>query len=203
MINNSALFKLPCGLYLLSAHTKKDNGCIINTVMQVTAEPIVISVAVNKANLTHDMIVQTGIFNVSALSEAAPFQIYSDFGYQSGRNVDKFEGREDIARSENGIYYLTKNSNMYLSAKVEQTVDFPSHSVFFAKVTYAVNLSSDKTVTYDYYQKNIKTQAAQNTPIPKKGYICEVCGYVYEGEELPKDYICPVCKHGTEAFRPI
>lgn len=203
MIDNSALFKLPYGLYLLTAHSSKDNACIINTVMQVTAEPIMICVAVNKANLTHDMIIETGIFNVSAITQKAPFQIYSDFGYRSGREVDKFKERSDIARSENGLYYLTKNSSAYLSAKVKQTVGFQTHSVFFAEVTEAVNLSKEETVTYGYYQKNIKPQNPQNSSVPKKGYICQVCGYIYEGDVLPDDYICPVCKHGAEAFRPL
>lgn len=203
MIDNTALFKLPCGLYLLSAHSTKDNACIINTVMQVTADPVVICVAVNKSNLTHDMIVETGVFNVSSLTENAPFQIYSDFGYQSGREVDKFKDRKDIARSENGLYYLTQNSNAYLSAKVKQTIGFPTHSVFFAEVTEAVKLLEKETITYDYYQKNIKPQNSQNSSVPKKGYICQVCGYIYEGEVLPEDYICPICKHGAEAFRPL
>lgn len=202
-MDKSALFHLEYGLYLLSAREEKDNACIINTVMQVTDKPVQICVAVNHANLTHDMITATKKFNVSVLSESAPFSLYSDFGYVSGRQKDKFYGRTDIDRSENGIYYLTDNTTAYLSAEVKNTIHLQTHTLFLGEVTEAVSLSDSPSVTYNYYQKNIKPQKKDEGNSVKKGYICEVCGYVYEGDVLPDDYICPVCKHGAEAFRPL
>ena len=185
-MDKSALFHLEYGLYLLSAREEKDNACIINP-----------------ANLTHDMITATKKFNVRVLSESAPFSLYSDFGYVSGRQKDKFYGRTDIARSENGIYYLTDNTTAYLSAEVKNTIHLQTHTLFLGEVTEAVSLSDSPSVTYNYYQKNIKPQKKDEGNSVKKGYICEVCGYVYEGDVLPDDYICPVCKHGAEAFRPL
>lgn len=200
-MDKNALFHLEYGLYLLSAKEGNvDNACVINTVMQVTDNPVQICVAVNHANLTHDMIIATKRFNVSVLTQDAPFEIYSDFGYVSGREKDKFAGRTDIARSENGIYYLTEYSNAYISAEVKDTISLETHTLFLGRVTEAVSLSDCPTVSYNYYQKNIKPQKRDTA---KKGYICEVCGYIYEGEVLPENYICPVCKHGAEAFRPL
>ncbi|MCI8771142.1 MAG: flavin reductase [Lachnospiraceae bacterium] len=202
-MDKSALFHLEYGLYLLSARDKKDNACIINTVMQVTDNPVQICVAVNHANLTHDMIADTKKFNVSVLSQSAPFSLYSDFGYVSGREKDKFDGRNDVARAENGIYYLTEHANAYLSAKVKNAVSLETHTLFLGEVTEAISISDNPSVTYNYYQKNIKPQKNKLEDTTKKGYICEVCGYIYEGEHLPEDYICPVCKHGVDAFRPL
>lgn len=197
-----ALFHLEYGLFLLSTKGIRDNACIINTVMQVTANPVQICVAVNKSNYTHDIISDTGLFNVSILTQKAPFSIFSDFGYVSGREKNKFEGRTDIARSENGIYYLTKNSNAFLSVKIKQKIGLETHTLFLGEVTEAVTLSKEPSITYNYYQKNVKSQKAEEVT-PQKGYICEVCGYIYEGDVLPEDFICPVCKHGAEAFRPL
>lgn len=202
-MDSNALFHLEYGLYLLSVKGEKDNGCIINTVMQVTANPVQIFVAVNKANYTHDIITKTDLFNVSVLTQSTPFSVFSDFGYHSGREKNKFEGRTDIARSENGIYYLTEHANAFLSAKVKKILSLESHSVFLAEVTDAVILSKEPSITYHYYQKNVKPQKPKTDNSSKKGFICEVCGYIYEGEVLPEDYICPVCKHGAEAFRPL
>ncbi len=201
-MDNNALFKLTSGLFLLIAKTDKDNGCIINTVLQVTASPVRIVVAVNKSNFTHDMLKETGIFNVSVLSENAPMDIYKRFGYTSGRDTNKFNGFNSISRSENGILYLTEYSNAFLSAKITEEKDLGTHTLFTSDVTDAEIISEDTSVTYDYYQKYIKTA---NTPKTegKKGFICTVCGYIYEGSELPENFICPVCKHGTEAFKPL
>lgn len=201
-MDTSALFHLEYGLYLLSVKGETDNACIINTVMQITDKPVQICIAVNKANYTHDILLQTKEFNVSVLSKSAPFSVYSDFGYVSGREKDKFKGRTDVARADNGIYYLTEHSNAYLSGTVKQTITLSTHTLFLCEVTEAVTLSDEASVTYNYYQKNIKKQISKNN-IPQKGYICEICGYIYEGEELPPDYICPICKHGVEAFRPL
>lgn len=198
-----ALFRLECGLFLLSAKGEKDNGCIINTVMQVTADPVQICTAVNKSNYTHDIITETGLFNVSVLTQQAPFSVFSDFGYHSGRQKDKFSGRTDVARSENGIYYLTTCTNALLSAKVKRVVALESHTLFLAEVTEAKILSKEPSITYQYYQEKVKPQKPEAGNTEKKGYICTVCGYIYEGEVLPDGYICPVCKHGTEAFQPI
>ncbi|MCI9077858.1 MAG: flavin reductase [Lachnospiraceae bacterium] len=201
-MDNNALFKLTSGLFLLIAKTDKDNGCIINTVLQVTASPVRIVVAVNKKNYTHDMLKQTGIFNVSVLSENAPMEIYKRFGYSSGRDTNKFDGFNNTSRSENGILYLTQYSNAFLSAKITEEKDLGTHTLFTADVTDAEVITEDTSVTYDYYQKNIKTASVQETG-GKKGFICTVCGYIYEGNTLPEDFICPVCKHGTEAFKPL
>lgn len=202
-MDTNALFHLEYGLFLLSAKAEKDNACIINTVMQVTANPVQICIAVNKSNYTHDIIQQTKQLNLSVLTQNTPFSLFSDFGYISGHETDKFKGRTDIARSANGIYYLTKHSNAYLSAKVEQMIDLPTHTLFLCEVTDAVSLSDLPSITYNYYQKNVKPQKNITDTSSTKGYICEVCGYIYEGESLPEDYICPICKHGAEAFRPL
>ncbi len=201
-MDNNALFKLTSGLFLLIAKTDKDNGCIINTVLQVTASPVQIITVVNKKNYTHDMLKETGIFNVSVLSEKAPMDIYKRFGYASGRDTDKFSGFNSVSRSENGLLYLTEYSNAFLSAKITEEKDLGTHTLFTADVTDAEIITEDTSVTYDYYQKNIKT-AAQPKADGKKGFICTVCGYIYEGSELPENFICPVCKHGAEAFKPL
>ena len=197
-MNEKALFKIPYGLFLLTAHeNSKDNGCIINTVMQVANNPIQICIAVNKSNLTHDMIVHTRRFNVTSLTTSADFNLFRHFGMQSGRTADKFANYPDIARSENGLPYLTKNANMYLSAKVTMYLDLGSHTLFIGELTEAEILSDEESCTYGYYQNNIKPKPATTS---KTTWACSVCGYVYEGEELPDDYICPLCKHGKEDF---
>ncbi len=197
-IENSSMFKLSYGLFVLAAKTdEKDNGCIVNTVQQITQEPLKISVAVNKANYTHDIIKETGIFNVSVLDESVPFSIFERFGFQSGRDVNKFDGFEAVKRTENGILYLTENCNAVISGKVTETMDCGSHSLFVAEVTEARVLSDMPSVTYQYYFDHIK-------PKPKKtGYVCKICGYVYEGEPLPDDFVCPLCKHGAADFEKI
>lgn len=197
-MNPAALYKITYGLYLLSVRSdEKDNACIINTAVQVSSNPLRISVSVSKANCTYDMIMESGRFNISALTVDTPFSLFQRFGMQSGRDVNKFAGFEDVARAENGIYYLTRYANAYLSLKLVHTVDLGSHMLFIAEPEEAQVLSEDASCTYAYYQSDIKPKPEQ----PKKtGWVCTVCGHVYEGDELPEDYICPICKHGKEDF---
>lgn len=197
-MDTSVMFKLGYGLYVLTAKDDaKDNGCIINTVMQVTSEPLQIAIAVNKKNYTNEMIQKTRKFNLSILSEKADFDIYKHFGYQSGREVDKFASFADAKRSPNGVLYVTKGTNAYMSAYVQQEVDLGTHSLFIAQLVAAESLSDDKSATYDYYQNFVKPKQEN---VVKKGWICKICGYIYEGENLPADYICPICKHGAIDF---
>ena len=194
------LFKLSYGLFVLSARDgEKDNGCIINTVMQITDTPLQIAVGINKDNYTYEMIEKTGVFNVSVLTEDVPFSVFEDFGFKSGRTEDKFSSFNDKERSENGIFYLTKYSNAFISAKVVKTLDCGTHMMLIAEVTDAKILSDAPSVTYDYYFKNIKPKPEAK----KKGYVCKICGYVYEGDPLPDDFICPLCKHPASDFEPI
>lgn len=198
-INNDSMFKISYGLFVITAKAEKNNGCIINTVQQVTQEPLKITVAVNKDNYTHDMIKESGIFNVSVLTESVPFDVFERFGFASGRDKDKFEGFSDVARTENGLLYLTKYSNAVISGKVVAEIDCGTHTIFVADVAEALKLSDEKSVTYQYYFDNIKPKPAQK----KKGYVCKICGYVYEGDELPEDFICPLCKHPASDFEEI
>lgn len=200
MIESNAMFKLSYGLFVLSAKRgNQDNGCIINTVTQITDNPKQISIAVNKANFTHDMILDTGLFNVSVLSTDAKFETFKRFGFASGKDTDKFSGFGDTARSENGLLYLTESVNALLSGKVIDTRDCGTHTEFFAEVTEAKVLSDISSMTYQYYFDNVKPKPQKKI----KGYVCKICGYVYEGESLPPDFICPLCKHGAEDFEPI
>ena len=201
-VEQSALFKLSYGLFVLTAREgRKDNGCIINTVTQVTDSPKRISIAVNKANYTHDMIKRSGVFNVSVLSREAPFALFEHYGFQSGRDVDKFEGAE-MPRSENGLCYVEGCTNAFLSGKVIQTIDCGTHSVFLAEVTEAKVLGAAPSMTYAYYFESVKPKPRPK-PESKKGFVCRICGYVYEGDVLPPDFICPLCKHGAEDFEPL
>ena len=201
-IDNNAFFKLGYGLYVLSAKDidGKDNGCIINTVMQVTDTPKRILIAVNKSNYTNKIIKETGMFNVSTLTEKAPFDLFKRFGFQSGKDVNKFEDFTEFDRASNGISYINKNANSYISCKVISSMDYGTHTVFVADVSEAVTMNDEPSVTYDYYFKNIKPSPAK---AKKKGYVCKICGYVYEGDELPADFICPLCKHGAADFEPL
>jgi len=202
LIEPSAMFKLSYGLYVLTAKDgDKDNGCIINTTTQVTDNPKTIVVAVNKNNYTCDMILKTGKFNVSVLSESVPFEVFKHFGFQSGRDVNKFENFADAKRSENGIYYIDKNVNAFMSAEVIENKDCGTHILFYAQVTEAKVLSDEKSVTYQFYFDHIKPKPMVTEK--RKGYVCKICGYIYEGEPLPDDFICPLCKHGAEDFEPL
>lgn len=200
-MDNKALFNIGYGLYVLTAREgAKDNGCIINTVMQVTSNPVLLAIGVNKQNYTHDMILKSKEFNISVLTTNTPFKVFEHFGFQSGRNVNKFENCEVELSSENGILYLPKFINSYLSCKVIETIDFGTHSMFKAEVIDAKTISDEDTVTYTYYQNHIKPKP-QHTQ--KTGWRCNICGYIYEGETLPPDFICPICKHGAVDFTKI
>lgn len=196
----TALFNIGYGLYVVTSNDgKKDNGLIVNTVSQVTNTPNRIAVCINKQNYSHHVIKQTGKMNVCCLSVEAPFKVFEAFGFQSGRNVDKFENCEPL-RSDNGLVFLPKYINSFMSLKVEQYVDLDTHGMFICSVTEARVLSDKETMTYTYYQNNVKPKPKTEG---KKGYVCKICGYVHEGDELPDDFVCPLCKHGAADFEPI
>ncbi|MDE6550706.1 MAG: flavin reductase [Clostridia bacterium] len=201
-VDNSAMFKIGYGLYVLTAKTTKQNGCIVNAVVQVTDSPKQIAVTVNKSGYTHEQIISSKEFNLSVLSVNAPFETYKDFGFVSGRDTDKLVGMSDISYSDNGIAYLNKNATAMISCHVVQSIDLGSHTMFIAEVIEAKQLDNDKSVTYDYYFDNIKPKPAAVAE-KKKGYVCKICGYVYEGDKLPDDYVCPLCKHGAADFEPL
>ena len=201
-MNNKALYNLTYGVYLMSARDGgKDNACIINTAVQVANNPTRISVAAIKGNLTHDMIVKSGKLNLSALSVDAPFSLFEHFGMKSGRDVDKFATFSDVARSENGLLYLTKYATAFLSLNVVESYDLGSHTLFIGELVDAETLDKAENCTYGYYQTVIKASATK--PVAKTGWRCTVCNHVYEGETLPDDYVCPICKHGKEDFEKI
>lgn len=198
--NMSALFKIGYGLYVLTTNDgRKDNGMIVNTVSQVTSSPNRIAVCINKQNYSYHVVKQTGIMNINCLSVEAPFSVFESFGFRSGRSVDKFEG-EQVLRSDNGLVFLQKYINAFMSLKVEQYVDLDTHGMFICSVTEARVISDKETMTYTYYQSNVKPKPETKG---KKGYVCKICGYVYEGDELPEDFVCPLCKHGAADFEPI
>ena len=196
----TALFNIGYGLYVVTSNDgKKDNGLIVNTVTQVTNTPNRIAVTINKANYSHHIIKQTGKMNINCLSVDAPFAVFENFGFKSGRNTDKFEGCEPL-RSENGLVVLPRYINSFMSLDVEQYIDLDTHGMFICSVSEARVLSDRETMTYTYYHKNVKPKPETDG---KKGYVCKICGYVYEGDELPEDFICPLCKHGAADFEPI
>ncbi len=196
----SALFNIGYGLYVVTCSDgKKDNGLIVNTVTQVTSTPNQIAVTINKDNYSHHIIKQSGIMNINCLSQDAPFSVFQRFGFHSGRSVDKFEG-EEVFRSDNGLVFLSKHINSFMSLKVEQYVDLGTHGMFICSVTESRVISNAETMTYTYYQKNVKPKPETQG---KKGFVCKICGYVYEGDELPEDFVCPLCKHGAADFEPI
>ena len=196
----TALFRLGYGLYVVTSRDgEKDNGLIVNTVTQLTDNPNRVAVNINKANYSHDMIKKTGVMNVNCLSVEAPFKVFERFGFQSGREADKFEGW-NMLRADNGVAFLPKYINAFLALKVEQYVDLDTHGMFICTVTEARVMNDKETMTYTYYQKHVKPKPQTEG---KKGFVCVVCGYIYEGEELPDDYICPLCKHGVADFEPI
>ena len=203
-IDNAAMFKFSYGLFVLTARDgDKDNGCIINTAIQITATPLRISIAVSKSNYTNDIILKTGEFNISILSNDVPFSVFERFGFKSGRDIDKFADCECTERTENGVRYLPKYTNCVISAKVADSYDYGTHTLFIADVTESIVLSSEPSVTYQYYFDNIKPkpqQAQADKSNATKRWICKICNYVYEGEFLPPDYICPLCKHGAADF---
>ncbi|NCB93594.1 MAG: flavin reductase [Clostridia bacterium] len=199
-MDRRAMYQLTYGLFVLSAKDgDKDNGCIINTAAQVTTSPNRITIAVNKQNYTHDMIMKTGKFNISILDETTPFFVFERFGFQSGRDVDKLEDYK-VLRAENDVIYLKEHASAYISGTVVDTMDLGTHTLFLADVSAGEILSGVNPVTYTYYQNHIKPKPEKTE---KKGYRCKVCGYIYEGEPLPEDFICPICKHGAEDFEKI
>lgn len=205
-MDKKAMNKLSYGLFVLSSKLgDKDNACIINTVGQVTSEPNRISIAVNKANYTHDMIMESKLFTVSVISEQADFELFKRFGFQTGREVDKFAGFSDCATAPNGLKYITKGTNAYISAWVEQTIDLGTHTLFIAQVTDMQVLGSAPSATYSYYHSNIKPkpQEVGKTPDGQTVWRCTICGYEYVGEELPDDFVCPLCKHPASDFEKV
>ncbi|MBR5229187.1 MAG: flavin reductase [Firmicutes bacterium] len=199
-MNSKTTRKLTYGLFVLTAHEDgKDNGCIINTAMQLTTTPNRVSIAVNKENHTHDMIMRTKKFTVSIISEDADFELFKHFGFQSGKDVDKFADFKDCKRGHNGLNYITKGTNGFISAWVQETVDLGTHTLFIGGVTDMEVLSEVPSVTYAYYQSDIKPK-----PQPKKSektvWRCVICSYEYEGETIPEDFVCPICKHTVEDF---
>ena len=196
----TALFNIGYGLYVVTCNDgKKDNGLIVNTVSQVTNTPNRIAVTINKANYSHHVIKQTGILNVNCLDISAPFQIFENFGFQSGRTVDKFANLTPL-RSDNGLAFLPRYINSFMSLKVEQYIDLDTHGMFICSVTEARVISKTETMTYTYYQNNVKPKPKTEG---KKGFVCKICGWVYEGDTLPDDIVCPLCKHGAADFEPI
>ncbi|MBE6927858.1 MAG: MBL fold metallo-hydrolase [Ruminococcaceae bacterium] len=196
----TALFRIGYGLYVVtSSDGSKDNGLIVNTVTQVTNTPNRIAVTINKDNYSHHVIKQTGKMNINCLDTTAPFAIFERFGFQSGRVVDKFVGIE-VLRADNGLRFLPQHINALLSLKVEQYVDLDTHGMFICSVTEARVMGKNETMSYTYYQNNVKPKPQTEG---KKGYVCKVCGWIYEGEELPEDIVCPLCKHGAADFEPI
>ena len=208
-MNNKAMYKLSYGLFVCTAvRGDKKNGCIINTAVQVASEPNTISFAVNKANFTHDMIMESKECNISVISKEASFELFKHFGFQSGRDVDKFGAdfpASDYKTAENGIPYIVKGTNAYFSLKVKDTVDLGSHTLFIAEPSAMEVLSDASSCTYEYYQSDIKPkpEKAGSTPSGKTVWRCKICGYEWEGEELPDDFICPVCKHPKADFEKI
>ena len=200
MIDNSALFNIGYGLYVVTTNDgKKDNGLIVNTVMQVTSSPLQVALAVNKANYSHDVIKETKKLNVNCLSTEAPFKVFEAFGFKSGRDTDKFKDCSPL-RSENGLAVLPKYINSYMSLAVKEYIDLGTHGMFICEVTEAKNVTSVETMSYSYYHKNVKPKPET---AKKKGYVCTICGYIHDEEELPADFVCPLCKHGAEDFEEI
>ena len=202
-INDEALFKISYGLYVLSAFENgKDNGCIINTAQLVTDTPFRISVTVNKNSYTHDMIKRTNKLNVSILTTATPFDTIKHFGFNSGKDVNKFEG-VDIDRDINGLPYLKRYTNAFIAASVIQTIDLGTHTLFICTVDESKMLSNKPSLTYQYYFDYVKPKINQVSTSAQKQFACKICGYIYTGNELPDNYVCPLCKHGKDAFSEV
>ena len=201
MIEKEAMYKLTYGLFVLTTTDgEKQNGCIVNTVSMITDNPKRITVFVNKANYTEELLRKTGVFNVSVLTEKTPFDIFKQFGFASGRDTDKF-ANTSYPKTENGLYYIPEYANAVLSGKVIDAYDYGTHTLFVAEVTEGKVLSSDKSVSYEYYLSNIKPKPQAEKSNTEK-WVCKICGYVHEGE-MPDDFICPWCKHPKEDFERI
>ena len=205
-MDKKAMYKLSYGLFVVTSELDgRFNGCISNTAMQVTTEPNQIVIAINKTNLTHDYMLASSKFNVSILSQNADFSLFRHFGFQSGRDVDKFADFQDYRRSGNGLPYITSGTNAWMSCWIDRTVDLGTHTLFIAMVTDAEVLSKTPSCTYEYYMSNIKPkpQKTGSAPQGKTIWRCRICGYEYEGEELPADFICPICKHPASDFEKV
>ena len=207
-IDTKSMRNLTYGLFALFTNDGvRDNACIINTAQQITTEPNRITIAVNQSNYSCEVIKKTGIFNFSILTEKAPFDIFTRFGFQSGRDTDKLAGFDEVATSDNGLKFLTEYANCFISAKVIASTDYGTHTLFVAEVTEAAVINSDPSVTYAYYFANIKPKPKAEEPKAEEkkivGWVCTICGYEYEGAELPADYVCPLCKHPASDFEPI
>lgn len=204
-MDRKVMYQLSYGLFVLtSAAAGRESGCIINTAVQVTSEPNRISIAVNQSNFTHGLVKESGRFNLSILSESAGFDTFQHFGFQSGRDTDKFSGYGACRRSANGLYYVTDGTNGLISASVEQALDLGTHTLFIARVDDMERLSDVPSATYAYYQSHIKPKPqASGAPEGKTVWRCRVCGYIYEGEELPEDFVCPLCKHPASDFEKV
>ncbi len=205
-MDKKAMYKLSYGLFVLTTKDgDKDNGCIINTAIQAASTPNQVSICVNKANYSHDILKKTGVFTVSILSQRATFDLIKNFGFQTGRDTDKFEGFTACERGENGLFYITEGTNAYISVKVDKTEDLGSHTMFVGEITDMEVLSDDTSVTYEYYMNHIKPkpQPVGKTEDGKTIWRCKICGYEYVGEELPEDFICPLCKHPAADFEKV
>lgn len=201
-IDTKALFCIGYGLYVVTSNDgKKDNGLIVNTVMQVASNPEKIAVTISKANYSHDVIRKNGIMNVNCLSTEAPFKVFEAFGFVSGRDKDKFADCSPN-RSDNGLVVLPHYINSFMSLEVLQYIDLGSHGMFICSITEAEVISDEETMTYSYYHKNVKPKSAPKAE-EKKGYICTICGYIHDEDELPEDFVCPICKHGASDFEKI
>ncbi len=199
-IDTKAFFNIGYGLYVVTSNDgKKDNGFIVNSVNQVTNTPARISVTINKQNYSHDVIKNEGVMNLNCISKDAPFGLFQRFGFASGRDTDKFSGLEAWC-SENGLMVLKDHINSFMSLRTEKYIDLDTHGMFICNVTNAKVISDTATMTYSYYQENVKPKPQTGN---KKGFVCKVCGYIYEGDELPSDFVCPVCKHGAADFEPV
>lgn len=199
MIDNASLFKIGYGLYVATSNDgEKQNGCIVNAVVQLTQEPIKVAVAINKSNYTHDTVKTTRKVNINCLTERTPFSVFERFGFQSGRDKDKFSDYEYVM-SDNGVAVLTDYINAFLSLEVLDYIDMGTHGLFICNVTEAKTVSDEESVTYSYYQKHIKPKPQKKV----KGFTCKICGYTYEGDTLPQDFTCPLCKHPASDFEPI
>lgn len=203
-MDNKAFEKISYGLFVITTNLNgKDNGCIINTVNQVSLTPTRIAVSISKANFTHDMILTSKKFCVSVLDTNSNFEIFKHFGFKSGRDTDKFEGYNKVLRTENGCLAVTENTNAYICANVLYSLDLDSHTLFIADVTDAVALTDAPSLTYSDYHKNVKPKPQESSANGKTFWRCKICGYEYEGEELPADFICPLCKHPASDFEKI
>ncbi len=205
-MDKKAMYKLSYGLFVLTAREgDKDNGCVINTAIQAASTPNQVSICVNKANYTHDMVMRTGKFTVSIISQKADFELFKHFGFQTGREVDKFADFDTCKRGQNGLLYITEGTNAFISVKVDKTEDLGSHTMFIGEITDMEVLSDEASATYEYYMNNIKPKPEEvgKTPDGQTVWRCKICGYEYVGEELPADFICPICKHPASDFEKV